>query len=119
MNQTTPKVDLTSGEGEVHQGNHLGDQKLPETSSVKNGEQRKGQHNSTGKKSSGQETVATDHYMVEKILKHERRAKGTIFYYVKWKGYPDEDNSWVSERDFDDLAVIKKYQKSIRTKKRT
>ena len=33
-------------------------------------------------------------YDVEKVLKTRRR-NGQIEYYVKWKGYPDEFNSWI------------------------
>jgi len=40
-------------------------------------------------------------YEIEKILDAKRGAAGIkgIGYFVKWKGYPDEENSWVHERD--------------------
>ena len=43
-------------------------------------------------------------YEVETILKSRKR-RGRIQYLVHWKGYPDSDNSWVSEKDLhaDDL----------------
>lgn len=37
-----------------------------------------------------------DVYEVEKVLKTRRRG-GKIEYFVKWKGYPDKFNSWVTE----------------------
>ena len=39
-----------------------------------------------------------DVYRVEKILR-KRKRKGVVEYLVKWKGYADKFNSWVSERD--------------------
>ncbi|KAH9039265.1 hypothetical protein EDB85DRAFT_283499 [Lactarius pseudohatsudake] len=40
-------------------------------------------------------------YEIEAILDAKRGATGStkIGYLVKWKGYPDEENSWVDERD--------------------
>jgi len=40
-------------------------------------------------------------YEIESILDAKRGATGSarIGYLVKWKGYPDEENSWVDERD--------------------
>ena len=53
-----------------------------------------------------------DHYVVEKILSHEWNPNlKTQRFYVKWKGYPDSDNSWVKQEDFDDRAILKKYWK--------
>jgi chromobox protein 5 len=51
------------------------------------------------------------------VLNHEWNNKlKTQSFYVKWKGYPDSDNSWVKQEDFDDVAVIKRYWKSVNTK---
>ena len=43
-----------------------------------------------------------DAYRVEKILR-KRKRKGVEEYLVKWKGYADKFNSWVSERDISKL----------------
>jgi hypothetical protein len=41
-------------------------------------------------------------------LKH-RGNKGGYSYWVKWKGYPDSENSWVKANEFQGQAVILKY----------
>ena len=43
-----------------------------------------------------------DVYRVEKVLR-KRKRKGVVEYFVKWKGYPDNFNSWVSESDISKL----------------
>ena len=43
-----------------------------------------------------------DVYRDEKIL-HMGKRKGVVGYLVKWKGYVDKFNSWVSERDISKL----------------
>ena len=35
-----------------------------------------------------------DEWEVESILAHRKR-QGKTYYLVKWKGYPDSDNSWI------------------------
>jgi phosphoenolpyruvate synthase/pyruvate phosphate dikinase len=37
-------------------------------------------------------------YKIEKIL-NTRRRRGVKEYFVKWRGYPDKFNSWVTEAD--------------------
>ena len=41
-------------------------------------------------------TKTDDVYEVEKVLKTRRRG-GKVEYFVKWKGYPDKFDSWVTE----------------------
>jgi hypothetical protein len=49
---------------------------------------------------------------VEKVIAHEWDPElKTQRFYVKWAGYPDSDNSWVKQADFDDLKPLKKYWK--------
>lgn len=44
-----------------------------------------------------QKVIKTDDiYTVEKVLK-TRKQNGQVQYFVKWKGYPDKFNSWVSD----------------------
>jgi hypothetical protein len=61
--------------------------------------------------SSGSKEEKT-HFSIEEIVTHEWNADlKTQRFYVKWKGYPSSDNSWVKEKDFDDKAILKKYWK--------
>ena len=43
-----------------------------------------------------------DVYRVEKALRNRKR-KGVVEYFVKWKGYSDKFNSWVAESDISKL----------------
>jgi hypothetical protein len=49
-------------------------------------------------------------YVVERIIKH-RNVKGVYSYFVKWKNYPESDNSWVKDKNFYDINIVKKYWK--------
>ncbi|KAH7105944.1 hypothetical protein BKA62DRAFT_346113 [Auriculariales sp. MPI-PUGE-AT-0066] len=42
-----------------------------------------------------------EEYEIEKIVDHKvgQYVKGQVAYFVKWKGYPDSDNSFVSKED--------------------
>ena len=53
-----------------------------------------------------EELQKTDHniYRIEKII---RKTKNKAL--VKWKGYPDEFNSWVELKDLEDLEKCKKF----------
>ena len=37
--------------------------------------------------------------------------KKTLQYLIKWKGYPDSDNKWVSHEDMSAEDVIREYHK--------
>ena len=61
-----------------------------------------------------------EEYEVEKVLdaRHYRRKK-TRQYLVKWKGYPDSDNEWVSQEDMSADKAIREYEEGLRDKRRT
>ena len=40
-------------------------------------------------------------YTVERIIKEARDKYGTLWFWVKWLGWPDADNSWVKEADME------------------
>ena len=55
-----------------------------------------------------------EEYKVEKVLdaRHYGR-KRTRQYLVKWKGYPDSDNEWVSQEDMSADKAIQEYEEKI------
>jgi hypothetical protein len=57
-------------------------------------------------------------YEVEKILRHRGNARHKE-YLVKWKNYPHSMNSWVKDKDFNDVYIIAQYWKQITPKRAT
>lgn len=49
-------------------------------------------------------------FEIEAIINHQGAAP-RYKYLVKWKGYSDDNNSWVPAADFNDVDIIKKYWK--------
>jgi hypothetical protein len=66
-----------------------------------------------------QEKKANDEesFEIQTIKNHRLRGSNGYEYLVKWKGFPDEDNSWVKAADFDSLKSITKYWKKLRLEK--
>jgi len=56
-------------------------------------------------------------YEIKWIKKHRKNEDNTYSYLVSWKGYSEEDDSWVQESDFDGVAKINQYWKNRSTKK--
>ena len=59
-----------------------------------------------------------EEYEVEKVLdvRHYGRKK-TRQYLVKWKGYPDSDNEWVSQKDMSADEAIREYEERLGDKR--
>lgn len=50
-------------------------------------------------------------YEIERIVGHRptKNEEGEWDFRVKWKGYPDSDNSWVPQADFNETRCIREY----------
>ena len=51
-------------------------------------------------------------FEVEKIMKHRGHGLQRE-YLVKWKNYPEEQNSWVKATDFNELDIIRQYHENV------
>lgn len=63
-----------------------------------------------------EETVNTeledDQYIVERLLGkrvHRIRGRKVVQYFVKWKGYPEEENNWVDKGNIH-KDLVKEYE---------
>ena len=59
-----------------------------------------------------------EEYVVEKILKHKLNKNNEILYFLKWKGYPLEDNTWEPASNLNCPELIEQYEKECKEKKR-
>ncbi|CAG8628585.1 9046_t:CDS:2 [Funneliformis caledonium] len=49
------------------------------------------------------------YFEVENIVNHYTETNGAFRYLLKWKGYNEEDNSWVNEEDISAPSLIRLY----------
>merc|ERR1712223_344046 len=52
-----------------------------------------------------------EQFVVEKIIKKRYGKQGLPEYFVKWKGYPDEENTWEAKKSLDCKDLIAKFEK--------
>lgn len=59
------------------------------------------------------EELNPEEYVVEKILQ-KRIKKGKIEYFLKWKGYPDSDNTWEPKEHLDCPELIESFETNLK-----
>ncbi len=56
-------------------------------------------------------------YILEKVI-GKKLVKGKIMYFVKWKGFGENDNTWEPIENFSDPKPYKDYERSLISKKK-
>lgn len=57
-----------------------------------------------------------EEYTVEKII-HKRIFNDKVQYFIKWKGYDDDHNSWEPVENIDCVQLIKQYEEAAARKR--
>ena len=70
----------------------------------------------SSKKKSKEIEEEEEEYVVEKIL-DKRMTDGKPVYYLKWKGYPDSENTWEPIENLDCPEMIKEFEENYKKKK--
>lgn len=66
---------------------------------------------------SNSEDLQEEEYVVERII-DKRTVKGKIEYYLKWKGYNDNENTWEPKENLDCPDLIEAFEKELAEKQK-
>lgn len=70
-------------------------------------------------RNSGNNSSKDAGYVVEKIVDKRITVQGRVEYFIKWRGYPNSQNSWEPEENCDCPAIIQRFEESrAKSKKR-
>ncbi|CAG8526819.1 943_t:CDS:2 [Paraglomus occultum] len=62
--------------------------------------------------SQSDDSQGEDEYVVERVLRH-RRKNGHLQFFLKWKGYPDSENTWEDEENVFAQNLVEEYWEGI------